>query len=202
MSAEDSDEKLPQLLQTLPQELFDRIYDEVFTAPSGIRKIAHKTTTTAAPGPEHDEIQCQIVNLKRHGIVGRDLANNYGVMELKDFNPQIRDPNIHLLHIDRVSRQKFAATFFGGKNLFWVFDDTWCPANFVQTLEAQQMDMIRAGLLEKRTEAEDLAIPEDCIRTWVPSQSDDESVYHTDYSDDLEDYEECDDDDDDDEVRR
>lgn len=80
-------------LQNFPQELYDQIYDIVFTANPGIRY---------ASKPPKDASEA-----------GRKSRPLY-----------IKPDHVGLLHVDRLSREKFARSYYGGEGAVFVLDIT------------------------------------------------------------------------------
>ncbi|KAK4494840.1 hypothetical protein PRZ48_014196 [Zasmidium cellare] len=105
---------LPELLQTLPQELFDRIYDLTFTAGTYERKIV--LPESLRKWAEQDSSKVQYVKL---GITdprprGYQRRENTHPHFDSSFTKGMRAPDtIALFHVDRTSRLKFAMSFFG-----------------------------------------------------------------------------------------
>ncbi|WPB02624.1 uncharacterized protein RHO25_007260 [Cercospora beticola] len=107
--------ELRNLLESLPQELYNHIYDLTFTA----------------------EVKLRFYSMKREmGLLQlEELAATYPerVVTINEKPP-------HLLHVDRKSRAKFAASYFGGESVFVVVS----PNRYGACFSHSHLELIRA----------------------------------------------------------
>lgn len=90
--------ELHELMDMLPQELYDQIYDLTFTAEAKIRIYNFDENY----GPTPAEL--------------RDATKQYSE-QVVSINERIP----HLLHVDRASRQKFAESYYGDPDSIFLF---------------------------------------------------------------------------------
>ncbi|KAK4494839.1 hypothetical protein PRZ48_014195 [Zasmidium cellare] len=155
----EEDFKLPQLLQRLPQELFDRIYDFTFTARPGVRFIDHQKSVPADSAVRFVQ-GCNFL-LVHPGRLRSGLDpfryRSYTVERIPAQDRVAKPCNIHLLHVDRASRQRYADTFFGGADTFFVFVETDVLVEFMGSLQSSHKELVQARLSLERTELEEQA---------------------------------------------
>ncbi|KAF2217251.1 hypothetical protein CERZMDRAFT_93301 [Cercospora zeae-maydis SCOH1-5] len=95
---EDDTLALRQRLENLPQELYDEIYKQTFTAKPGIRFLIMKPRSTRAAKSAPDM---------------RDfLATRYRTQHSADAVDTSLFPHDHLLYIDPASRRQYAVSYF------------------------------------------------------------------------------------------
>lgn len=111
----DHDSKtLRDHLLDLPQELYDEIYNLTFTA---------------APGPRYPvQMTCSLATSMRQDSLFRDV-------HLAPVPFQGHD-SVALLHVDRASRDKFAKSYYGGPDAFFMFDDCRVCRKWLKSLNA------------------------------------------------------------------
>ncbi|CAK1358715.1 unnamed protein product [Cercospora beticola] len=90
--------ELHELMDMLPQELYDQIYDLTFTAAAKIRIYIY--------GRGYSRGRAQLTAATKH-YSRRVVAVNEKIP--------------HLLHVDRASRQKFAESYYGNPNSIFLF---------------------------------------------------------------------------------
>ncbi|PPJ60191.1 hypothetical protein CBER1_10119 [Cercospora berteroae] len=96
--------QLRELIDRLPQELYDQIYDLTFTAESKIRIYNYGRGYT-------------------HTLAPLTVATKHHSQRIVAVNESIP----HLLHVDRTSRQKFAESYYGNPNSIFLFSNGLVP---------------------------------------------------------------------------
>ncbi|KAF2162718.1 hypothetical protein M409DRAFT_26955 [Zasmidium cellare ATCC 36951] len=122
---------LQEVMQTLPQEIFDHVYDLTFTAGTYERRIRE---------PALGKIRWAY----KFGKRTEPQERQYVEVDMTDFRParpQIEDEDLGLFHVDRATRQKFAASFFG--NGTFVFERGSLLRHFVNRLDPAFLGFLR-----------------------------------------------------------
>lgn len=109
--------ELRELLETLPQEIYNDIYDLTFTAEPGVRDLGYISRRVPLGGP-------------------------YG--RPKDAGkPFLGSDNRGLLQVDRASREKFAQSYYGGEDAVFVAQSGITAGVWLDSLEWKHEALIR-----------------------------------------------------------
>ncbi|KAK4494307.1 hypothetical protein PRZ48_014605 [Zasmidium cellare] len=132
MAADDTDDtddtndtiELRTHLESLPQELYDHIYDLTFTANPCVHYLDRFYPRSVA----------SFAKISKLSKVARPLFQ-------KPDSP-------NLLHVDRASRRKFAQSFYGGHGSVFVADHLVCGfvdriGRFIRSLPEEHQEMVR-----------------------------------------------------------
>lgn len=134
--------ELSELMQTLPQELYDRIYDHTFTAMPGMRFVGHKF-------PDHDDDYCcwlpSYMSVEQFCQINPfpfGIDSRHARTSLVKHGLFTKPDSTVLLHVDHQSREKFAASFFGGQGTFFAFDQWALMEPFFRTVDPGHIHFI------------------------------------------------------------
>ncbi|KAF7193282.1 hypothetical protein HII31_05376 [Pseudocercospora fuligena] len=117
-SKEMSPEQLRSGLESLPQEIYDEIYDLTFTAEAGVRDLG---AVVRRYGEDEDEFFCTRT-LTPKLFFGRDSSK--------------------LLRVDQRSRAKFAASYYGGPNTIFLARNPHAAATWLSSVDPKHRDLV------------------------------------------------------------
>lgn len=117
MPPKDNNTNLPSLIQTLPRELIDEIYNLTFIANPGKRHIH-----SLGPPPDRQDFT---------PYRSLDLSKLFASPD-----------SISLLHVSRSSRETFAASFFGGDGAVFLCETTMDLITFSIVFGSEYRGMI------------------------------------------------------------